>query len=284
MAGSNRTMVEMRELIEQICHSELLYLVEPSQEEAATQAPSSSKENYLVQMEIDEEVIVKLKTGIFSMFDHMYNNTALESILTTIIFSISDPLIAFRSAPKECSVKDGLLLPVLTTIFKYAPLKPNLASCDGFDIHVVPEDKIVLKGGRGRKPEVDFVISIEHMGIILKMIPVEAKISLQINDLKQMAAYCNKIGTCDHFAAEMIVGILIDSKNYQLAFAPYMDGSKKSVPLVCISPPMAKCGCSSTFGELCCDNAIESTSPDANSEDLNQPDHNICTTNRTGIV
>ena len=61
---------------------------------------------------------------------------------------------------------------------------------------------------------------------------------MKIDDLKQEAAYCNKIGTCANFAGKMIVGVLIDSKNYQLAFTPYMDAKQQSLPLVCVSLPI----------------------------------------------
>ena len=96
----------------------------------------------------------------------------------------------------------------------------------------------MLQSGPRRKPEIDYIISLEKEKLIM-VIPIEVKCTLENFkvDSKQLCSYVSKVGTCPEFAGQTIVGIMMDDSCYRLAFAACQVKEGKSLPLIFLSPP-----------------------------------------------
>ena len=223
------------------CPRNLWSRVTPISNEAATCAPSSCAAYFdVLNEEIEDDVMDHINRGLSNIFKHSYNNTSVDNYITEIVFALSGPLVSFKDAANESTIREGLLLPVLSRILTHINMIPSTKEeCDSsFTIHLLPEDKLCfIPGKRGRRPEVDYVISIEKGETIKMHIPVETKRVVQVLHVKQLASYMNKIGTATEFRNQTITGILIDTEVYRLAFAPLKDSSNRSLPIVYVSPP-----------------------------------------------
>ena len=107
-----------------------------------------------------DDVVQLIKENLLDLFNKpSYNGFALESTVAGIIFDLAIPIIAYRGDPTEVSVREGLILPILRRIFERAPILPEDNS-NMFNVRIVPEDRVQLRQQRGRRPEVDYVVSI----------------------------------------------------------------------------------------------------------------------------
>ena len=157
-----------------------------------------------------------------------------------IIHDLSFPIIAYRGEPKEASVREGLILPILSTIYQHAPMIPSNSSGSLLDVRLVPEDKIELRrSSPGRRPEIDYIISVEDSGngTIIKFILVEVK-KKSAQQLQQLASYAGKVGTCEKFQGQTLVSVLIDPE-YCLGFSVYMNTEGQSLPMFYVTRPVA---------------------------------------------
>ena len=108
-----------------------------------------------------------------------------------------------------------------------------------FDMRIIPEDKVTLRSGPERKPEVDYIISVKkEKEKLIMLIPLEIKHSPGnfMVHAKQLCSYISKVGTCPSFAGQTVVGILMDDSYYHLAFAACQDKEGKSLPLLFCLP------------------------------------------------
>ena len=167
MALATTTTTETVDLIDDLCSRKEGWLtIVPIDRQAAVHAPSERKNHYSVLPGVPDEVLTHLKNGLYKLFDEpCYNNVALESAVGGIIHELSFPIIAYRGEPKEASVREGLILPILSTIYQHAPMIPTNTSSGLFDVRLVPEDKIELRrSSPGRRPEIDYIASVENSG------------------------------------------------------------------------------------------------------------------------
>ena len=245
MALAATTTTETVDLIDDLCsRKEGWSTIVPIDPQAAVHAPSESKNHYSVLPGVPDEVLTHLKHGFHKLFDKpCYNNVALESAVGGIIHDLSFPIIAYRGRgePKEASVREGLILPILSTIYQHAPMIPTNTSSDLFDVRLVPEDKIELRrSSPGRRPEIDYIISIENSGngTIIKFILVEVKKKPATQQLQQLASYAGKVGTCEKFQGQTLVSVLIDPEYYCLGFSVYKNTEGQSLPMLYVTRPV----------------------------------------------
>ena len=83
-------------------------------------------------------------------------------------------------------------------------------------------------------------IHLEANDKVLRSIPIGVYI-------KQLSAL-NKLGTCEHFADQTLIGILMYEDNFQLGFSPLKwKGNSKAAPIVFVTPLIlwtkAECVC-----------------------------------------
>lgn len=214
--------------------------VEPVTQEAGIAAPSNTNCNFAISNGAPDEVVQLIKDSLLELFNKpSYNGCAFESTIAEIIFDMAIPIIAYRGDPTEVSVREGLILPILRRIFERAPMLPEDNS-SMFNIKTVPEDRVPLRQQRGRRPEVDFVVSINDAssGATIKPMLVEVKTEGIGKHLSQLAAYAAKVGTCNNFEGQVLLSILIDAEVYCLGFSVAMDTEKRSLPLLYVTRPI----------------------------------------------
>lgn len=84
-------------------------------------------------------------------------------------------------------------------------------------MRIIPDDKVTLRSGPERKPEVDYIFSVKkEKEKLIMLIPLEVKHSLGnfMVHAKQLCSYVSKVGTCPSFAGQTVVGILMDDSYY----------------------------------------------------------------------
>ena len=64
------------------------------------------------------------------------------------------------------------------------PMVPNQAGATFFKIRIVPEDRLTFQSRPGRKPEVDYIISIENEEQVQSVIAVKINVVLVEEDAK----------------------------------------------------------------------------------------------------
>ena len=64
-----------------------------------------------------------------------------------------------------------------------------------------------LHEGRGRRPKVDYIISIDNSeGVTIRLLLVEVKHQRSENQLPQLAAYASKVSTCNIYSIKVLYG------------------------------------------------------------------------------
>ena len=101
------------------------------------------------------------------------------------------------------------------------------------------EDELIDKMKNGKRPSVDAVIQVSNMdNKILALVPVEVKVDMAVKDFSQIACYINKLSSVEDVRDYVMVGIIIDKKQFRLAFSACCSQSVP-LPIVHISPPIA---------------------------------------------
>ena len=97
------------------------------------------------------------------------------------------------------------------------------------------------EGKSGQKPAVDAVIQVSNKDDkVLACVPVEMKVDMDIKHYSQIACYMNKLSTVEDITNCVMVGVIIDNRQFRLAFSVYQDKDSGLVPLPIehISPPI----------------------------------------------
>ena len=131
--------------------------------------------------------------------------------------------------------------PILKEVSKAASIIPDIED-ETIKTDFFIQDEIELSVGKGgQKPAVDAMIQISNKDDkAVACVPVEMKIDMDTKHYSQIACYMNKLSTAKDVADSVLVGIIIDSRQFRLAFSVYYDENSGSIPLpvVHISPPI----------------------------------------------
>ena len=108
-----------------------------------------------------------IRDRLLSCFnDHVHSESFWDNAMLQVRCSFATSLLSFRLDPKERSVIDGVVMPMLRMFY-----------CTGFRAHLLVEDRIPSTAGkRGRKAEVYIVIQLVDIdtGTTIKLVPLEA--------------------------------------------------------------------------------------------------------------
>ena len=139
----------------------------------------------------------------------------------------------------EAKLQQSILNPILKKVSGATCIIPNM-KIETLKADFLTEDKVDLQDGRsGQKPTIDAVIQFSNKdhGKVRVSIPIEMKIDLDTKHYSQIACYMNKLSTSEDIRGCIMVGILIDKKQFQLAFSVFCSGAVP-LPIVHISPPV----------------------------------------------
>ena len=141
----------------------------------------------------------------------------------------------------EAQLQQNILNPILKEVSNAASIIPDIEH-ETIKTDFIIEDEVEMHEGRsGQKPTVDAMIQVSNKDDkVVACVPVEMKIDIGIKHYSQIACYMNKLSTVEDIASYVMVGVIIDNKQFRLAFSVYCDKHTESVPLpiVHISPPV----------------------------------------------
>ena len=111
--------------------------------------------------------------------------------------------------------------------------------CGGFRSHILVGERIPkVEAGRGRNPEVDVVVQIvNQQAKNTRIIPIEAKKVIQIENVAQLCTYMFRLASADDLDGSSVVGFLVDRYNLQMCVCCTQVDSLL-VPYFFISPPI----------------------------------------------
>ena len=81
---------------------------------AATIAPSFGKNYFSLSSGVDESVFLLLQSQVSTVFSAAFTN--VDHFVLDIVVAISGPLVSFKDAPSEASVREGSLLPDISKL------------------------------------------------------------------------------------------------------------------------------------------------------------------------
>ena len=70
-------------------------------------------------------------------------------------------LIAYRNEPGETSIREAVVLSLLSAIFERALPLPSQGTAEGYTVRILPEDPVEFHDGRGRRPEIDYLVCLD---------------------------------------------------------------------------------------------------------------------------
>ena len=197
------------------------------------------------------EIRANLKEG----FDHIFEHSHVKKFWEELAFQLKQTTgirpVASRKRRNEEHLITSLIQPTLEKIVNSISIIPRkhtngstTQQLQGVSSHLVIQDEIKMGDASGRSPAVDATIQISDGNNICKvLIPVEVKVKTVLNHLYQIAAYMTKVSTAKELEKKVVIGIIMDTNNFNLVFSPYSydDKSVKEpvpLPIVYVSPPI----------------------------------------------
>ena len=183
-----------------------------------------------------------IRDKLLSCFNnHAHSESFWDNAMIQVRNSFATSLVSFRLDPKERSVIDGVVMPMLRNLIPSIPLLPNTV-CSGFKAHLLVEDAIpsTVVGQRGRKAEVDIVIQLVEVesGATINLVPLEAKGSITKDNMIQLSTYLFRLSSAEQLQRKRsIVGFLITGKVLQMCFLCITKDSHL-LPVILVSPPI----------------------------------------------
>ena len=207
-------------------------------------APSQSNKHYLQEESCEKEI----KEFLQAPFEEIFTRAGhVETFWEDFSINLNHKLgLTYREAHRmdgkpynEAKLKNDILHPIFKEVSKAACIIPNLRD-ETVTTHYVIEDELEMEDGKsGQKPSVDAVIQVSNTkGEILALIPIEMKVDMAPKDYSQIASYMNKLSTVKDVRNFTMVGVLIDKKQFRLAFSVFRNQAVP-LPVVHISPPIA---------------------------------------------
>ena len=190
------------------------------------------------------EIRAELKQG----FDHIFKYSHVNKFWEDLAFNLKQATgihpVASRKRWNEEHLVTSLIQPTLEKIvhsISIIPRKPDSKQLGGIvSSHLVIQDEIKMGDASGRSPAVDATIQISDGDTCEVLIPVEVKVEIALKHLYQIAAYVTKVSTAEEPQKKIVIGIIIDSKNFNLVFSPYNyrdeSGKELPLPIVYVSP------------------------------------------------
>ena len=191
-----------------------------------------------------------IKAELKEGFDHIFECSHVSRFWEDLAFNIKQATgirpVAYRKQRKKEHLVTNLIQPTLEKVvysISMIPRKPTSKQLKGtVSSHLVIQDKIKMGRASGRPPAVDATIQINEGDTCEVLIPVEIKVGIELNHLYQIAAYVTKVSTANELQKKVVIGMIIDTNNFNLVFSPYTyhdeSGIELPLPIVYVSPPI----------------------------------------------
>ena len=219
--------------------------VVPKGENSFKCTPSNSNKFYNLIPRCDEAVKTHLRESFKKVFG---GNGIVRTFWEDFSFNITHKLgLTYREVQKmngmksysEVKLQQGILNPILKEVSGAICIIPNMKG-KTLKADFLIEDEIVLQDEKGgHKPAIDAVIQFSSKDDRVRaFVPIEMKLDLDTKQYSQIACYMNKVSTAEDIRGCIMVGILIDKKQFRLAFSVFCNKEGVPLPIVHISPPL----------------------------------------------
>ena len=224
----------------------------PKDMESLECTPSLSSKWYSRSDGCDEN----LRDYLGESFEQVFVETAhSESLWQDFSMNVTHKLgLTYREIKKmngsmssysEAKLRHSILHPILKGVSMAVSIIPGIKH-ETIKIDYLIEDEIVVdkgKTGPGQKSAVDALIQVsDKENMVIALIPIEMKLEIDTAHYCQIACYMNKLSTAEDIRGFIMVGIIIDTQQFRLAFSGFsvVDEFGKQIPLpvVHISPPI----------------------------------------------
>ena len=214
-----------------------------------TRTPSSKAARRNFKIEECCTIKAELKEG----FDHIFEYSHVSRFWEDLAFNMKQATgirpIAYRKQRKKEHLVTNLIQPTLEKVvysISMIPRKPTSKQLKGtVSSHLVIQDEIKMGRASGRPPAVDATIQINEGDTCEVLIPVEIKVGIKPKHLYQIAAYVTKVSTANELQKKVVIGMIIDTNNFNLVFSPYTYHDESGIepvsvplPIVYVSPPI----------------------------------------------
>ena len=214
--------------------------VSPTAEDAATVAPSTTGGAHSIVKGVPDSVLTLLREGLLrTLKKYILNNVHLEATVQGIAYDLTSPL-HILNASNEASVRETVVLPLLNAIFERAIPLLSEGTTESYTVRILPEAPIELHNGRGRCPEIDYLVCLDNDAgapICLLLVEVKKKMITE-RQLPQLATYTSTDSTCPLYSRRVLVSIFITPTDFALGFSALMDGTGRALPTTYFTPMM----------------------------------------------
>ena len=219
--------------------------VVPKGENSFECTPSHSSKDYTTTKGCDEAV----KRYLHESFEKVFTeNGHVGTFWEDFSFNVTHKLgLTYREVQKmngmklysEAKLQQSILNPILKEVSGAICIIPNEKG-ETLKADFLIEDEIVLQDEKGgHKPAIDAVIQFSNKDDKVRaFVPIEMKLDLDTKQYSQIACYMNKVSTAEDIRGCIMVGILIDKKQFRLAFSVFCNKEGVPLPIVHISPPL----------------------------------------------
>lgn len=244
----NPIWLEAQEIISDLFHDDGRW--HKLQQRELIKTPSEAvKEDFIVEECC--EIRANLKEGFDHIFEHSHVNKFWEELAFQLKQTTGIRPVASRKRRNEEHLVTSLIQPTLEKIVNSISIIPRkhtngstMQQLQGIvSSHLVIQDEIKMGDASGRPPAVDATIQISDGDICEVLIPVEVKVKIVLHHLYQIAAYVTKVSTAEELEKKVVIGIIMDTNNFNLVFSPYSYDDKSGnkpvpLPIVYVSPPI----------------------------------------------
>ena len=235
---------KLEELFSMPCRDQWCTVV-PKDKDGLVCTPSDSNKYYSLSGGCKENVKDHLRKSFKKIFtDRGHVETFWEDFTLTVTHKLG---LTYREVQKmsgslssysEAKLQQCIINPILKEVSKAASIIPDIKD-ETIKTDFLIEDEIeIQEGKRGQKPSVDAVIQVSNKdNKVIAFVPIEIKLDIDTKHYSQIACYMNKLSTAKDIRDCVMVGIIIDKKQFRLAFSVFKK-DKVPLPIVHISPPI----------------------------------------------
>ena len=195
------------------------------------------------------EIRASLKEGFSHIFEQSHVDTFWEGLVFKLKKATSINPVVSRKRKNEAHLVTSLIYPTLKKVVDSISIllekhinKPTVQRPHvPVTSHLVIQDEVKT----GNTSVVDASIQINDGKDCRVLIPVEAKVEIEPDNLYQIAAYVTKVSTAQQLEKKAVIGIIIDKENFHLVFSPYFYLDKSGatpepipLPIAYVSPPI----------------------------------------------
>ena len=178
----------------------------------------------------------------------LHNGSFWAWFVHRLVYDLASGLVHTDQKKSEVEICHDLLTPLLSWAAHYAhiTLSPETVNSEGepstfeyasaFELEPKTEWR---PNTRGRNPQVDFALVGCVDGEPIYEIAVEAKATLSIKDMSQLAQYMATLVNGIHTKPKTTVGLLLDQNTVRFAFSALcLPATNTPLSIVLVSPPL----------------------------------------------